>query len=354
MLVSSSSSGRSSVNPSPEPAEKVHGDAKDTEHLAVLEALNLPVSLITPQYTYQWVNSCYSAAQGKNPDELIGKTVRALWGEAFDKAIKGNLDRCFEGAEVRDEAWINYPALGPRYCETVYSPYSPDGGHAISAIVVTYDLTERKQAEEQVKTSLREKEVLLQEIHHRVKNNLQIVSSLLYLQSTRTEHPEAISALRESRDRVKSMALIHERLYQSPNLASIDAGEYVRSLVSDLRRSYMTEESSVQLTVKIDEIHLGISEAIPCGLIINELVSNALKHAFPDGREGEITIQLQRAGANQIALTVSDSGVGLPEQVDFRKAPSLGLTLISSLVDQLDGAIELDRSKGTAFTITFG
>ena len=115
-----------------------------------------------------------------------------------------------------------------------------------------------------------------------------------------------------------------------------------------------TEDGLIRLTLNIEDIPLGITEAIPCGLIINELVSNALKHAFPHGREGEITIQLQRAGANQIALTVSDNGVGFPEHVDFRKSPSLGLTLIKSLVEQLDGAIELDSREGTAFTVTFG
>jgi PAS domain S-box-containing protein len=261
--------------------------------------------------------------------------------------------------------------------------------------VIQRDITERKRAEEKIKASLREKEVLLKEIHHRVKNNLQIVSSLLYLQATRTEHPGAISALRESRNRVKSMALIHERLYQSPNLASVDMGEYTRNLVSDLQNSYRTEESFVRLTLNIDDIPLGITEAIPCGLIINELVSNALKHAFPKGRvfhrlacgklssehgepgtrlrvweaqgalppegaarapvvAGEITIRLQREGPNQTKLVVSDNGIGLPEQMDFQKSPSLGLTLINSLVEQLSGTIVLDRKGGTAFTIRFG
>jgi two-component sensor histidine kinase len=220
--------------------------------------------------------------------------------------------------------------------------------------VIQRDITERKRAEEKIRASLREKEVLLKEIHHRVKNNLQIISSLLYLQATRTEHPGAISALRESRNRIKSMALIHERLYQSPNLASVDMGEYTRNLVSDLQRSHSIGERAVRLRLDIEDIPLGITEAIPCGLIINELVSNALKHAFPKGRAGEITIGLQRGGANQVTLTVSDNGIGLPEQVDFRKSPSLGLTLINSLVEQLGGTIELDRSGGTAFTITFG
>jgi PAS domain S-box-containing protein len=251
------------------------------------------------------------------------------------------------------------------------------------------DITERKEAEENIRASLREKEVLLKEIHHRVKNNLQIVSSLLFMQSTRTKHPEAVSVLRESRNRIRSMALIHERLYQSPNLASVDMGKYTRKLVSDLQHSHITEDSSVRLTLNIEYISLGITEAIPCGLIINELVSNALKHAFPKGRgfhgvacgnlssehgeregeahtalpgegatrvpvvAGEITIQLLKEGASHITLTVSDNGTGFPESLDFRKSPSLGLTLISSLVEQLHGTIELDRRGGTAFTITF-
>jgi PAS domain S-box-containing protein len=216
------------------------------------------------------------------------------------------------------------------------------------------DVTERKRAEEKIRASLREKEVLLKEVHHRVKNNLQIISSLLYLQAKRTEHPGAVSALRESRARIKSMALIHERLYASPDLASVDMGNYTRSLVSDLRHSHMAEDGLVRLTLNIDDIPLGITEAIPCGLIINELVSNALKHAFPKGRQGEILIQLFRTDANQVTLTVSDNGIGFPEQMDFRKSPSLGLTLINSLVEQLGGTIELDRRGGTTFTITFG
>ena len=220
--------------------------------------------------------------------------------------------------------------------------------------MIQRDITERKRAEERIRASLKEKEVLLKEIHHRVKNNLQIISSLLYLQASRTEHAGAVSALRESRNRIKSMALIHERLYQSANLASVDMGEYTRNLVSDLQRSYRIEESAVRLRLNIQDIPLGITEAIPCGLIINELVSNALKHAFPKGRAGEVTIGLRRATANRTTLTVSDNGIGFPEQMDFRKSPSLGLTLINSLVEQLGGTIDLDRRGGTTFTITFG
>ncbi len=177
---------------------------------------------------------------------------------------------------------------------------SPEIGISIQNAMVT-DTKERQlnailKAEEKIKASLREKEVLLKEIHHRVKNNLQIVSSLLYLQAARTEHHGALSALEESRNRVRSMALIHERLYQSPDLACVDMGEYTRDLVSDLKRFYRTEDSSVRVTVNVEDIPLAITEAIPCGLIINELVSNALKHAFPKGRDGEIRIELVQRG----------------------------------------------------------
>lgn len=235
---------------------------------------------------------------------------------------------------------------------------SPEIGISIQMAMVT-DMKERQfnsilEAEGKIRASLKEKEVLIKEIHHRVKNNLQIVSSLLYLQAARTEDPGAVSALTESRARVRSMALIHEKLYQSPNLASVDMGQYTRSLVSEIQYSHRTEDSSVRLTVNIGDITLGITEAIPCGLIINELVSNAVKHAFPKGGEGEITIQLIRESAKHIALTVSDNGIGFPEHVDFRNSPSLGLSLVNSLVQQLDGSIELDRRAGTTFRITLG
>jgi two-component sensor histidine kinase len=235
---------------------------------------------------------------------------------------------------------------------------SPEIGISIQNAMVT-DMQERQfnallAGEEKIRASLKEKEVLIKEIHHRVKNNLQIVSSLLYLQAARTEDPGAVSALTESRARVRSMALIHEKLYQSPNLASVDMGQYTRSLVSEIQYSHRTEDSSVRLTVNIGDITLGITEAIPCGLIINELVSNAVKHAFPKGGEGEITIQLIRESAKHIALTVSDNGIGFPEHVDFRNSPSLGLSLVNSLVQQLDGSIELDRRAGTTFRITLG
>jgi PAS domain S-box-containing protein len=226
-----------------------------------------------------------------------------------------------------------------------------DGTNKTSIII--RDITHRKQAEEQIQASLKEKEVLLKEIHHRVKNNLQIISSLLYLQAGKTKNPGAVRALKDSQNRVRSIALIHESLYQSSNLAGIQIGEYTRGLASNLFESYGRRDRPVRLTVRMGAVRLSINTAIPCGLIINELISNSLKHAFPGGREGEIRIQLARTDAGALVLTVSDDGIGIPEHVDFRSSPSLGLTLVSSLVAQLGGTIELDRRGGTTFTITF-
>ena len=211
---------------------------------------------------------------------------------------------------------------------------------------------ERKRAE-QIKVSLREKEVLLQEIHHRVKNNLQVISSLLSLQSGYIEDKQAIEMIEESQNRIKSIALIHEQLYQSKDLARIDLTKYIRHLVADLFRSYGVNSETITLKINIDNILLDMDTAIPCGLIINELASNSLKHAFPAGKGGEIRIDLHSDKDNQFTLIISDNGVGFPGGLDFRDTKSLGLQLVNTLVDQLGGTIELHSNGGTEFKLAF-
>jgi len=218
-----------------------------------------------------------------------------------------------------------------------------------SNLTLVRDITDRKQAEEQIKSSLKEKEVLLKEIHHRVKNNLQIVSSLLYLQSRKTSDDQVLSVLRESQTRVRSMALIHEKLYQCGDLANINLGDYIRSLTSYLLNSYGVASHMVNLKINVESAPLGLDRAIPCGLIINELVSNALKYAFPQGRRGEIFVNLLRDGDDKLVLMVKDNGIGLPEGLDVTDTPSLGLQLVSTLVKQLDGTMEVRRKGGTEF-----
>jgi PAS domain S-box-containing protein len=214
------------------------------------------------------------------------------------------------------------------------------------------DITERRHAEEQIKASLKEKEVLIKEIHHRVKNNLQVVSSLLFLQSQTVKDEETRRILEESRNRVKSMAFIHKQLYQSKNLAHIDFAAYVRSLTKNLLASYRTNGNDIALDVCVDDIILALDSAIPCGLIINELVSNTLKHAFLDGSAGHITVDLHQEGGKNV-LVVSDNGVGLPADLNVHTTETLGLQLVSALVQQLDGTLELERGSGTAIKISF-
>jgi len=212
---------------------------------------------------------------------------------------------------------------------------------------------ERKRAEDRLRASLGEKEVLLREVHHRVKNNMQIMSSLLNLQTIDIKDPTAVHLLKECQRRIRAMALVHEKLYLSKDLANIDFSQYIQSLTLHLFQSYQIHPHSIKLNMNMERIFLNINTAIPCGLIVNELVSNALKHGFPDGRTGEVRIELFRAEGDKNCLVVSDNGVGFPEGLDFRNAETLGMQIISMLVDQLDGHIELGRQEGTSFKIVF-
>jgi len=217
--------------------------------------------------------------------------------------------------------------------------------------VVIQDITERKMVEGLIKESLEEKEVLLKEIHHRVKNNLQIISSLLHLQSNDLQDTQVRRIFEDSQHRINSMALIHEELYNSGDLARIDFGDYSRILIENLFDSYGISTSHIALDIQVDAQPLSLDQAIPLGLVINELVSNSLKYAFPGGCEGHVSIFLQAGPGNQFALTVSDDGIGLPEDIDFHHPNSLGLRLVETLAHQLKASVELDRSSGTTFTI---
>jgi hypothetical protein len=233
--------------------------------------------------------------------------------------------------------------------EVTTMPVTYMGRDAIMAVV--WDINDRKQAGEKLAASLREKELLLKEIHHRVKNNLQIISSLLSLQTAGTASAEASAVLIDSQNRIRSMALIHEKLYQSSDFARIDFREYIESLVGSLSRSYITARD-IHIARDIADMALDIDMAIPCGLIINELITNSLKYAFKDGAGGELRVSM-KAEDGLYTLIVSDDGAGLPPGLDFRNTATLGLQLVMTLTGQLNGDIELLEGKGTTFRITF-
>jgi len=215
------------------------------------------------------------------------------------------------------------------------------------------DISERKKAEKQIKDSLQEKEVLLKEIHHRVKNNLQVIESLLRLQSRYSKDEQVHGMFKESQNRIKSMALIHEKLYQSQDLARINFPEYIRSLTASLFRSYRVVSADIELQVELDDVCLKVDTAISCGLIINEIVANSLKHAFLQAQEGRIYIYLKAESDSKLLLVIGDDGVGIPNNLDFRNTESLGLQLVTSLAEQLEASIELNRDAGTEFRLAF-
>lgn len=215
------------------------------------------------------------------------------------------------------------------------------------------EIAERKRIEEQLTLSLREKAVLLKEIHHRVKNNLQVISSLLYLQAGRVQDPGLQSIFQESRARIRAMTLVHEKLYQSGNFAQIRIRAYIESLIFELYRAYGVSLSQVELVLTLDDLVLGIDTAIPCGLILNELVSNALKYAFPHG-SGRIAISLSGTPDRRYELAVSDNGIGMPPDLKIEDLDSLGLQLVQGLAEeQLRGTLHLERESGTTWRIRF-
>jgi len=220
------------------------------------------------------------------------------------------------------------------------------------SLVSLQDITDRNKTENQLKTSLKDKDMLLREIHHRVKNNLQIISSLLNLQSRYIKDVDALDVFAESQNRVRSMAIIHEKLYNSESMSEIDFGEYISDLTESLFYNYRVNPSRISLKKNMDEIFFDVDTAIPCGLIVNELITNCLKHAFPDDNKGEIYIELLKTD-DKYVLNVKDNGVGFPDDIDFKNTKSLGLQLVNNLVSQVEGTIELEGSNGSSFNIIF-
>jgi PAS domain S-box-containing protein len=226
-----------------------------------------------------------------------------------------------------------------------------ENGRFVHSRCFTRDITDRKCAEEQVQASLREKEILLKEIHHRVKNNLQIISSLLDLQAETVTDPRAREVFEESQHHIRAMALIHESLYQSRDMAHLDAADYLGRLSKQLFEAYQTPDKCIRLVLELESVLMEPNQAIPCGLLLNELLSNCLKHAFPDGQVGDIRVSL-RVHEDQISLSVHDTGVGFPEDLDFRQADSLGLQLVYLLSEQVGGTMTLEHTQGTTVTVT--
>ncbi|MDA8240936.1 MAG: PAS domain-containing protein [Nitrospiraceae bacterium] len=286
-------------------------------------------------------------------EQVKGRPVYPLIVPEYRQAFQSLTERTFEGKPGKVEFEMVGLKGGRIWLATHAVPVRNERGEIIASLGITRNITERKRAEGLIKASLREKEILLKEIHHRVKNNLQIVASMLELQAGQIQDKEVRILFDESQRRIETMSLIHEKLYRARDLSKIDFKEYVEELAANLTALTGHKAEQIELETLIEGVFLDINSGIPCGLIINELVFNSLRHAFPNGRKGRLTIHMHEDDDGSITLSVRDNGVGLPEGLDFRNAPSLGLQLVISLVTQLNGIIEHDGSNGTAFKINF-
>jgi PAS domain S-box-containing protein len=322
----------------------------------IVEAAPNAMVMIGPSGTIEMVNAQAERLFGYAREEMLGGPVEMLVPERFRSNHPGLRNAFFRDPRSRPMG-AGRDLFGLRKdgsevpVEIGLNPIeTEDGVMVLSAIV---DISDRKQKEARIQAALKEKDVLLAEIHHRVKNNLQLVSSLLDLQSARINDPSAVATLRDSRNRVQSMAMIHQLLYESKDFVKIDYGDFLRSLVPNLVWSYSVHPGRVECRIEASGVHLPLNVAIPCGLVVNELISNALKHAFPGDSHGEITISLVEEPDHHVVLSVEDNGIGIPDAFDVGSAKTLGLQLVSLLADQLGAELAIDRTKPTRFTLRF-
>ncbi|OPY25925.1 MAG: putative diguanylate cyclase [Methanobacterium sp. PtaU1.Bin242] len=310
------------------------------------------IAIIDNNYRVLRLNKAMADSLGLDPDDCVGSICyNAVHGTGEPHSTCPHRQLLEDGFDHTEE--IQEARLGGDFMISV-SPLLDFEGKLIGSVHVARDITGRKKMEKELKNSLNEKDLLIKEIHHRVKNNLQIISSLLELQEEYVkEETAAVNVLKESQNRVLSMATIHEMLYQSKELNHINFADYIKTLITNLLDSY-NKSHGVKSVINMEETWLNIETAIPLGLIISEIVSNSLKYAFPHEMSGVLTISLEGDNDDGYGLVIGDDGVGFPEELDFRNVKSsLGLRLVNTLVRQLDGSIELDRNQGTKFTIKF-
>ncbi len=285
---------------------------------------------------------------GSNFLDLLKKHLREDAYEDLCDYFKGS----FKGEKQQFEGRLFDKEGNKVWMETFFSPIYGDDNKIKEISCLSYNVTDKKIIEQQMQESINEKEILLQEVHHRVKNNLQVISSILNLQSSYVKDENTLNILRESQNRIKSMSFIHESLYQTKDFSGIEFGGYLLSLANNLVHSYSLEVGMVNLRTEFDDTYLSLDQAIPCGLIANELISNSLKYAFNKGQQGEIFVSAKQKGS-KVTLIISDNGKGLPEGFDYENSDSLGLQLVYTLKDQLDASIQVSSNKGTEYLITF-
>jgi len=341
--------------------EKVNVRTKQlSEQNVELEKLSLVASktdnavlICNADESVEWANDAFLRMRwgDKSPARLYGQK---LSDTNYYTGIKKYLAESLEQKKsVRFESSVSDAAGERRWISSMLTPIFDEGSVVKKFVIVDTDISPNKELEEKLKSSLSEKEILLKEIHHRVKNNLQVIISLLNLQAGYIHDEETLRAMQEGQNRVRSMALVHEKFYQLDGISEIDFAEYIEKLCQYIFQTYPETARKVSLDVESDQIALDLDTAMPCGLLINEIVSNSLKYAFPNGQEGHILIKLKALPENKIQITVKDNGVGIADEHQLGNPSTLGLQLISALTSQLNGEVEMFSDNGTTFNITF-
>ena len=308
------------------------------------------IIIIDEKHEIQFINHVQEDTQ---QNSIMGMSIYKFMPQEYESIVTQKIKNVFETKKTQ-----HYETKGENSNRNGYSWYSVNAGpifsdvdDVVGATLIIRDITERKEAEEKTIESLKEKEVLLKEVHHRVKNNLQIILSILNLQYSHISDTKTLDLLRDIRSRIKAMSFVHELLYQANDFSKINFSEYIGSISTNLVYSY-TQEKEIELKLDVGNVFLDLDRAIPCGLIINELLTNALKYAFINQEDGEITIVLKQT-QDKISLIIADNGVGFPATIDYRNTESLGMQLVVTLIQQLRGEIVLDNTSGARYTITF-
>jgi PAS domain S-box-containing protein len=343
-----------SLRESLDPLRESLGPAGESEEgfRAVFETAEDPIFTKDAELKYINVNPASEAFFGVPVSEVVGRTDEDVFDEVAALSLKEADYRVLSGETVEEEVEGPIKDVTATF-HVIKVPIRDENDVVLGICGIARDVTKRKEEEERLKKLLKEKEVLLKETHHRVKNNLQIISSLLSLQAGYVKDEKLLDILRDSQKRIRSMALIHEKFYQAEDYVGADFSGYVRDLILSLFSTYRFDTSAVDLQTNIGDVFLDIDTSIPLALIINELISNSLEHAFPDDGKGRIRVDLNEEDGGRFKLMVEDDGVGLPEDFDIQSTETLGLRLVAALAEQLGGKIEIDTTAGTRFDITF-
>jgi PAS domain S-box-containing protein len=320
---------------------------------AIMDALDEIVAILDCDQRFVAVLGSRLKETGFTPEMIVGRTLRQVFGRETGEMHQAHYERALGGERVVYEWQTDLPSWSHSYQISLF-PLREPTGEIIGLVATAYDTTHLKLTQDRLAHALAEKDALLKEVHHRVKNNLQIISSLLNLQFDRVHDPGLRAMVMESQQRIRAMALVHEQLYRSETLMRLDTRVFLYGLVSSLVRSYSGSVEHVESSVQAEAITLDLDVAIPVALIINELVSNSLKHAFCGRTQGNrLDVALRRNADGSRQLRVRDNGVGMPAGLDIESTETLGLSLVANLVRQIEGNVVCRTESGTEFTVTF-